>query len=78
MATNKEAEAKYYKELLVNGILTFNEVRQALGFPKVEDGDNRVMQMSYTTYDNIKNGTYLGSKTDNKLKDDNKEETPKD
>lgn len=79
MATNKEAEAKYYKELLVNGILTFNEVRQALGFPKVEDGDNRVMQMSYTTYENIKNGTYLGSKTDNKLKDeDNKEETPKD
>ena len=59
----------------MNGILTFNEVRQALGFPKVEDGDSRVMQMSYTTYDNIKDGTYLGSKTDNKVKaEENKEE----
>ena len=58
----------------MNGILTFNEVRQALGFPKVEDGDSRVMQMSYTTYDNIKNGTYLGSKTDNQLKENKEEE----
>lgn len=74
MATNKEAEAKYYKELLVNGILTFNEVRQALGFPKVEDGDDRVMQMSYTTFNNIKDGTYLGSKTDNQLKENKEEE----
>ena len=68
MATNKQEQAAYYKELLVNGIMTCNEVRKELGLSPVEDGDDRVMQMSYTTFDNIKAGTYISDKTDNKLK----------
>lgn len=68
MATNKQEQAAYYKELLVNGIMTCNEVRKELGLSPVEGGDDRVMQMSYTTFDNIKAGTYVGSKTDNKVK----------
>lgn len=68
MATNKQEQAGYYKELLVNGIMTCNEVRKELGLSPVEGGDDRVMQMSYTTFDNIKAGTFVGSKTDNKVK----------
>lgn len=77
MATNKQEQAAYYKELLVNGIMTCNEVRKELGLSPVEDGDDRVMQMSYTTFDNIKAGTYISDKTDNQLKTNKEEEKDK-
>ena len=57
--------------------MTCNEVRKELGLSPVENGDDRVMQMSYTTFDNIKAGTYISDKTDNQLKTNKEEEKDK-
>lgn len=61
-STNKETEANYYKTLLVNGILSLNEVRTKLGFPNIsaeDGGDRHWMQISYATTEAISSGKYI-------------------
>lgn len=57
--TNKKDEVEYYRGLVTNGLITVNEARHKLGFDSVEGGDNPIMQLSYTTLDNIVNGTLV-------------------
>lgn len=57
MSTDKSTEVSYYKELLTNGILSLNEVRNKLGFSSIEGGDKHYMQLSYTTTEMINDGS---------------------
>lgn len=57
LTTDKKSEADYFKTLLVNGIMSLNEVRNKIGLAPIADGDNHFMQLSYTSLDNILNGT---------------------
>ena len=75
LETDKSSQASYYKTLLVNGIMSLNEVRERLDLPKVEDGDVRFLQLNMTTTQNIVDGKNLSSaKIDNKFKLDDGEE----
>lgn len=55
--TDKKTLAEYYKTLLVNGVLTINEVRKALNYNDVDAGDNLFMQLNMSTVDNLINNT---------------------
>lgn len=56
LTTDKKSEADYLKTLLVNGIMSLNEVRNKIGLAPIADGDNHFMQLSYTSLDNILSG----------------------
>jgi HK97 family phage portal protein len=82
--TDKNTEGEYYTKLLLNGVLSVNDVRARLGFePTNEVGaDKHWMQISYATIENIASGAYIkqteqtqGQKVDNKVKQDEAEET---
>ena len=78
MAADKHTEAEYYKSMLVNGIMTLNEVRQKLGLDPAAElvGDKHWIQISYATMEDVAQGKYIkgqdqGQKqdeTDNKVK----------
>ena len=79
---DKKAEADYYRQLLVNGILSINEVRNKLGYSPVDDdyADQHWIQISYATADAIASGAYIkgqdqaqGQKVDNKVKQEGEE-----
>lgn len=61
LVADSQSKAKYYSDLLKNGILSINEARVDLGYEKIEDeaGDARWMQLSYATIDNIASGAYV-------------------
>lgn len=76
LSTNKQAEAEYYRTLLTNGLLTINEIRGELGYPKIESeaGDAHFVQISYGTAEDIAAGKYIkqngqsqNQQTDNKV-----------
>ena len=82
LATDKDSEVKYYRELLVNGILSYNEVRAKLGFEPMEGGDKHILQMSYASLDDILAGKLIKNQSDNldnKVKQDEEpvEDKPK-
>lgn len=60
LKSDKEAEASYYSTLLSNGVLTRNEVRAALGYERVEGGDDLVIP-----YTNIAQNTIGSTSKDN-------------
>lgn len=60
LKSDKEAEASYYSSLLSNGVLTRNEVRAALGYERVEGGDDLVIP-----YTNIAQNTIGSTSKDN-------------
>lgn len=78
LTANKESEANYYKSMLVNGVMTLNEVRARLGLEPVDEmvGDKHWIQISYATMEDVAQGKYIkgqdqGQKqdeTDNKVK----------
>lgn len=77
--TNKKDEADYYRQLLVNGILSINEVRSRMGYTPVEEdyADKHWIQISYAAADAIAEGAYIrpqdqgqNQKVDNKVKSD--------
>lgn len=77
--TNKKDEADYYRQLLVNGILSINEVRSKMGYTPVEEdyADKHWIQISYAAADAIAEGAYIrpqdqgqNQKVDNKVKSD--------
>lgn len=63
LSTNKETEAKYYREMLVNGILSLNEVREKMGYGPIENGDEHFMQLSYSTIKNIASGALINGQS---------------
>ena len=78
LASNKESEANYYKSMLVNGIMSLNEVRDRLGLePMVDElGDKHWMQLAMATIDNIATGANIkGASVDNQAKDNNPKNT---
>lgn len=77
LETDKEAQASYFKTLLVNGIMSLNEVRERLDLPKVENGDTHFIQLNMTSVNSVIEGKNLAApENDNKVKqqeDDNNE-----
>ena len=71
LQTDKDSEVKYYRELLVNGIVSLNEVRSKLGFEPIEGGENHVIQLSYASLADVLSGKYVKNQNDtldNKVK----------
>jgi HK97 family phage portal protein len=75
---DKKSEADYYRQLLVNGIMSINEVRNKLGYSPVEEdyANQHWIQISYATADAIASGQYIkgqdqgqNQKVDNKVKE---------
>ena len=62
-----KTQAEYYKTLIVNGILSINDVRAKLGYaPIAEDfADKNWFQISYAPADSIANGDYIKGKDQN-------------
>lgn len=85
IATDKQTEANYYKELLVNGVLSINDVRNKLGFLPLTDeegGNAHFIQISYGTVSNVVDGAYIkqtaqdqNQQVDNQAKSNNKKNT---
>ena len=76
---DKKAEADFYRQLLVNGILSINEVRNKMGYSPVEAdyADEHWIQISYATAEAIASGQYIkgqdqgqNQKVDNKVKEE--------
>lgn len=53
LSTDKQSLAEYYKSMLVNGIMTINEVRRSLNLNDIDNGDNLFMQLNMSTIKNI-------------------------
>lgn len=69
LETDKTSQASYFKTLLVNGIMSLNEVRERLDLPKVENGDVHFIQLNMTSIDSVIEGKNLAApKNDNKVK----------
>lgn len=68
LSTDKQATAEYYKTMLVNGIMTINEVRKALNLNDVENGNDLYMQLNMSTVDNLINQTPTAVQKDIKQK----------
>ena len=74
---DKKSEADYYRQLLVNGIMSINEVRNKLGYSPVDAdyANEHWIQISYATADAIASGQYIkgqdqgqNQNVDNKVK----------
>ena len=74
---DKKSEADYYRQLLVNGIMSINEVRNKLGYSPVDSdyANEHWIQISYATAEAIASGKYIkgqdqgqNQNVDNKVK----------
>lgn len=69
LETDKNTQASYYKTLLVNGIMSLNEVREHLDLPRVDNGDVHFIQLNMTSIDSVIEGKNLAApENDNKVK----------
>lgn len=69
LETDKTSQASYFKTLLVNGIMSLNEVRERLDLPKVDKGDVHFIQLNMTSIDSVIEGKNLAApENDNKVK----------
>ena len=74
LSADKKTEAEYFKTLLVNGVLTINDVRSKLGYTPIEEdfANENWFQISYATAKSIANGDYIkGREQDQNQKVDN-------
>ena len=74
LSADKKTEAEYFKTLLVNGVLTINDVRSKLGYTPIEEdfANENWFQISYATAKSIANGDYIkGREQDQNPKVDN-------
>lgn len=55
LRSDKEKQADYYSTLLDKGVLSINEVRQALGYKEIEGGDAHTVNYSDPTQNAIEN-----------------------
>ena len=67
LSADMKTQAEYYKTLIVNGVLSINDVRSKLGFAPVdgEFGDELWMQISYAPAKSIAAGEYIKGKDQN-------------
>lgn len=69
LETDKNSQANYYKTLMVNGIMSLNEVRERLDLPRVENGDVHFIQLNMTSVQSVIDGKNLAApENDNKVK----------
>lgn len=77
LQSDKKSEADFYRQLLVNGIMSINEVRDKMGYSPVEEeyADKHWLQISYAAADAIAEGKYIkgqdqgqNQNVDNKVK----------
>ncbi len=61
MRTNRKDTAEYYRTMLLNGIMSLNEVRGELGLEKVsgKEGDAHLIQLSYASLEDVASGKYI-------------------
>ena len=62
LQTTFKDQAEYYKQLLVNGVMSVNDVRAKLGLSPIseeEGGDAHLVQISYGTLKNVFDGAYI-------------------
>ena len=57
LSTDKKAMAEYYRTMIVNGLMTINEIRKELKLNSIENGDELFMQLNMSTINNIVNNT---------------------
>lgn len=55
--TDKQATAEYYKQMIVNGVMSVNEVRRALNLNSIDNGNENYLQLNMSTLTNINNNT---------------------
>ena len=62
-----KTQAEYYKTLIVNGVLSINDVRQKLGYAPIKDdfADENWFQISYAPARSIAAGDYIKGKDQN-------------
>lgn len=62
-----KTQAEYYKTLIVNGILSINDVRTKLGYAPIEEdfANDNWFQISYAPAKSIANGDYIKGKEQN-------------
>lgn len=67
LSADKKTEAEYYKTLIVNGVLSINDVRSKLGYSPIEEefANKNWFQISYAPADAIANGDYIKGKEQN-------------
>lgn len=83
LQTTFKDQAEYYKQLLVNGVMSVNDVRAKLGLSPIsaeDGGDAHLVQISYGTLKNVFDGAYIkqqgqdqSQKVDNNAKANNQE-----
>ena len=57
LSTDKKAMAEYYKTMMVNSIMTPNEIRRELKLNEIDGMDELFLQLNMSTTKNIINGT---------------------
>ncbi len=53
IAGDSKAKAEFFQKLVLAGILTPNEARQALGYNPIQNGNERLIPSNTTTFDNM-------------------------
>lgn len=53
IAGDMKAKGEFYQKLVLSAILTPNEARSALGYNPIENGDERLIPLNSTTFDNM-------------------------
>lgn len=67
LSADMKTQAEYYKTLIVNGVLSINDVRQKLGYAPIKDdfADENWFQISYAPAKSIAAGDYIKGKDQN-------------
>lgn len=70
---DNKSKAEYYTKLVGSGLISINEGRQALGLPKIENGDFNFVPVNQMTVDNAVNNKPTDDKVVNETIDVNEE-----
>ena len=57
LSGDMKAKSDFYQKLVLAGILTPNEARQALGYNPIKNGNERLIPSNSTTFDNMPDNT---------------------
>lgn len=61
IAGDMKAKGEFYQKLVLSAILTPNEARNALGYNPIENGDERLIPLNSTTFDNMPDNSDSGA-----------------
>lgn len=73
MQTNRKELAEYYRTLLTNGILSIDEIRGQMGYPKLgtKAGEAHFIQLSYASAEDIAEGKFVKGNVNGEVQDPN-------